>query len=783
VADPEETPAGSTIGTLPFMSPEQAAGRIDELGPASDIYSLGATLYNLLTGRPPFIGTNPVAMLDEIHRGNWPAPRTISPAVPMALEAVCRKAMALAPEDRYHTALELAGDLEHWLADEPVSAWGEPKSVRLGRWFRRHRASVRVGMIAIAILVVFLAVATILLLAANAREQKAKAKSDDRFQMAFHVVDLFTKQISESPELKARDLELLRQTLLAEALNFYKKLAEDEAGDHAMLVRAERGRINLLKSDLLYQLGKGTEALAAATEARDAFMELAEAHPDQPRLQEELGQSYFTIGTLQADENDYSGAEQSWREAVRIQERLAGSHSDAAYQRDLARTYAVWGLSYFDRGNYADAEMVQQRALRILVALGQARQLDCQRELAECYKSLANLYRVTGKFKEAQAHIGEATKIADDLVRAEPQEPQNQSALADISYARGNIFFTIGRAQAAKESYENAREVLDKLSHAHPLVVDHAEALARALNSLGAAWGEMGQPSKAIEANQKALQLCEKLVEAQPGVHWNRFLRARVREHLAVVYRETGRLEDARTNHDAALEDCSAVVREHPDNATFAMNLGFMYASRGDLLRDCGETAKALGCYEQAITHLQTVIGAGPLHVDVREHLCLAQVGRAVALAHSGKHAEAVAVLSQTSKADQRRAVGEEILLATVLVHAHAGHYAYAVEKLNLLAQNNVQSGRILFDVACAYSLCAATVQRDASLSPAERKVRAEDSAAKAVKLLRSAQTADYFDTAAAVKRIEDEPGLDTLRSRQDFKELLREICGAKRRQ
>jgi serine/threonine protein kinase len=137
--DTPPTQTGNVMGTPVYMSPEQAEGRLDELGPASDIYSLGATLHELLTGRPPFQGKNFEEVLGQVKRGEWLPPRKVRKDVPAALDAICRKAMALRPGDRYATALALAADIEHWLADEPVAAYPEPWPGRLGRWVRWHR--------------------------------------------------------------------------------------------------------------------------------------------------------------------------------------------------------------------------------------------------------------------------------------------------------------------------------------------------------------------------------------------------------------------------------------------------------------------------------------------------------------------------------------------------------------------------------------------------------------------------------------------------------------------
>jgi WD40 repeat protein/serine/threonine protein kinase len=172
------TQAGAALGTPAYMAPEQAAGRLDQLGPASDIYGLGATLYCLLTGQPPFRGEDAGDLLQRVMKGMWLPPRQVKPEVPAALDAICRKAMALRPEDRYGSALALAADVEHWLADEPVSAWPEPLAVKARRWLGRHRTLVTGTAAAVLVAVVSLAVATVLLTAANKEERKAKEKAD-----------------------------------------------------------------------------------------------------------------------------------------------------------------------------------------------------------------------------------------------------------------------------------------------------------------------------------------------------------------------------------------------------------------------------------------------------------------------------------------------------------------------------------------------------------------------------------------------------------------------------
>ena len=130
---------GSLIGTPAYMSPEQASGDASSIGPMSDVYSLGATLHSLLTGRSRFGDSDVPDTIQKIMSGGFQRPREWNRSIPLPLEAICLKAMALLPKDRYHTAIALSQDIEHYLADEPVGVARESIAGLLTRWGRRNR--------------------------------------------------------------------------------------------------------------------------------------------------------------------------------------------------------------------------------------------------------------------------------------------------------------------------------------------------------------------------------------------------------------------------------------------------------------------------------------------------------------------------------------------------------------------------------------------------------------------------------------------------------------------
>jgi eukaryotic-like serine/threonine-protein kinase len=139
-AGPGHTVPGQVVGTPAYMAPEQAAGRADRIDHRTDVYGLGAVLYELLTGRPPFAGAGVADVLRQVREAEPARPRQVWAGVPRALEAVCLRALAKDPGRRYASAGELAREVQRWLADEPVAAYPEPAAARLGRWARRHQA-------------------------------------------------------------------------------------------------------------------------------------------------------------------------------------------------------------------------------------------------------------------------------------------------------------------------------------------------------------------------------------------------------------------------------------------------------------------------------------------------------------------------------------------------------------------------------------------------------------------------------------------------------------------
>jgi serine/threonine protein kinase len=198
---------GSGAGTPAYMSPEQA-GDEASVSPASDIYSLGATLYKILTGQPPIQGKRVGSVLRRVQTGDFAPPRAIDRNISRPLEAVCLKAMAFEPEDRYATATELAQDIERWMADEEVTAYQEPLARKLARWGRRNRTVAQSVVVGLAAVVLVVAGAAVWLGSMAKREAQAHLAADRARQQGLLVSAKFAaRTIAGEVDLRWRILE------------------------------------------------------------------------------------------------------------------------------------------------------------------------------------------------------------------------------------------------------------------------------------------------------------------------------------------------------------------------------------------------------------------------------------------------------------------------------------------------------------------------------------------------------------------------------------------------
>jgi serine/threonine protein kinase len=305
------TMTGETLGTLRYMSPEQAWARRGEIDHRTDIYSLGVTLYELLTLRPAVNGQDRQELLKQLAFEDPPLPRKIDNTIPVELETIVLKACAKTPAERYATAEELAADLQRFLEDKPIRAKRPTMRERATKWSRRHRSVV----ISAAALMLITMAGSILSTILIAREQaeteaaleqmrlKALEVNDQRalaelsFKQAREAVAEFEK-ISEEELANKPELRQLRKRLLSTALHYYQEFIDQRQGD--VRAQEELAASYSRLGKILGELGAKNDALAMFLHSREAQSRLVRANPLNPQFLEGLASIQENLFALQS---------------------------------------------------------------------------------------------------------------------------------------------------------------------------------------------------------------------------------------------------------------------------------------------------------------------------------------------------------------------------------------------------------------------------------------------------------------------------------------------------
>jgi serine/threonine-protein kinase len=618
-----ETLPGSALGTPAYMSPEQAAGELDRIGPRSDVYSLGVTLYCLLTGRPPFLSDDAGMILRQVQQGEFPSPRTLDPSIDAALEAVCLRAMALAPEDRYGSCRALAEDVERWMADEPVTAWRQPLSERARRWVRRHRPVVTGAAALLVTAVVALGTGTILLRAANerVREQRDEARkqrglAQEGFREARQAVDEYFTRVSENTLLDSPvpGMQPLRKELLETALRYYR-------GFHA------RSR-------------------------------------DDPALRAELARAIYRVGRINELVGGSDETLAAYEEARSLGERLMGDHpADTTVRLDLARASRCAGRMLAQRMGQPGAGLAR---LRTAVTLGEALVLEqpgnaeFQNELATCYVDLGASLRTRKETEGELPSLEKAQLIWDRLAAVEPrfrlQQAQTLSAI-------GNSYSQAGNAAFALVHLERARDLLGKISQDSPGRIDVSQDLAETWRRIG--WVHRGFTHRAEDARdafRHSGEIWDRLARENPAVARIQWLSAAANYWVADVLAEAGRSGEAVRVLQPALEKAERIFATDPRDSARGEELAEAEISLGKALANLGRLAEALVPLGKARTLLESLGRADPdnSYKLVHEARCIRfAAGVLQSLGRNGEAmrtlADAARLLEQTSEAARQR--------------------------------------------------------------------------------------------------------------------------------
>ena len=368
-ADADLTRTGDLLGTLRYMSPEQATAR-RSVDHRADIYSLGATLYELLTARPAFDGHDRQELIRRIALEDPTPPRQLDPTIPRDLETIVLKALAKEPEGRYATALELAEDLGRFLEDGPILARRPGLAERAARWSRRHRAALTS---AAAVMVLAMPVGTALLWHAARQTEREKTEAQRAYDQNRKILDLV---FSRSEQLNMQAMGAITRannqglgedgSYIRMVAHFYQDMI-DQAGDDpdmAELKARSYHRVGFCRM-VLKDVGGAQDAFRRSIDLFEGLLARSPGHPTLGWLLASVLQDRGMMERLAGPKGRPTGrSDDDFRRAIALrQEAATRSSPDAETLGMLAWSQLEWAGHLDDEGRAAEAEATRRQLL------------------------------------------------------------------------------------------------------------------------------------------------------------------------------------------------------------------------------------------------------------------------------------------------------------------------------------------------------------------------------------------------------------------------------------
>ena len=597
------TVTGDMLGTLRYMSPEQAEGKASLIDPRCDVYSLGITLYELLTLRYAFEGQDRGVLLRSILEQEPVLPRRIDAAVPVDLETIVLKAISKSREARYTTAQELADDLRRYLESKPTRARRPSPAARVGKWAKRHQGLVWATAAVAAVAVLALVAGSLLVLREHAQTRAALARAEAHYQQARRVVDRFAARHAEQL-IHLPGAEPLRRELLTETLGYYQEFIALAGSDPAL--QSDLAATQFKAAGIQQQLGASREAADGYRAARQRFEQLLQREPDDPRHAADLALCDNNLGLLLSQQGKIAEAETAYRQAIARQQELVDrwpGHAEAArFRNDLATSQSNLALLEDQAGQLASAESKYRAA----IALQQALVADHPREprylaqLATSYNNLSFLYAKSDAAR-AGAFCRQALELQQKLVAEYPQVAEYQS---DLGLSYNNLGALESRAQhpdAAKQAYQQAVGTLRGLVGKSPAVLAYRRDLAVSLNNLGRNESLANHREPAQAAFEEAREILVELVHNDPQELSYRSDLGGVLNNLAMLLEQDGQVVAATKVYAEAIEHQRWALAQAPTMLRFREFLAQQYDNYGRVLRTQHRTEEAA----QAAVELQ----------------------------------------------------------------------------------------------------------------------------------------------------------------------------------
>ena len=561
-------------GTPAYAAPEQWKGDPKVLGVWTDVYGLGATLFEILASKAPFKVPSPT-IGEDVEIGNLH--REMKPWAPPALRAICRKAMAVKPGDRYATAAALADDIDRFLADEPVAAWPDPWRVRLWRLVKRHRTAVAAAGVLLATTTVALAIGNVLV--AQERDAKERARQEAVAQrdlaernaaMTRDVIADFIEKVADDQWGQIPGTGQLRLDAVKSVVKTFPDLLAQQPDNPDL--KYDAALIYRRCANLYRVLGRLDKAKPLYDQSREIMNKLVETHPEVMLYQQGLCHNRLEDAEVILRESGPELALPPLRGAVSLAEQTAKAFPDShGVLRTLAQARIDLADALVDAGRVDEGVKVSAESVKNFDAVlaRDGGDEDDIRYQTRLLASLAAAVAANASFEAGHPDRGMAEKA--DRWSAELSE--NLAGDPNVDYVRALALDEWGRvlgldAATAAEGETLGIEAVVKLRAlvaASPYEANFRPALADILVDRGEKRLAAGQAAESVMLADEALAAIAPLDKPTGAVEAKRCL-ARAHALRGRAAKATGDPAFTKIHFQLASENYQAAVAGAPEN-------------------------------------------------------------------------------------------------------------------------------------------------------------------------------------------------------------------------